>query len=279
MSTDPIVQRLRALAQSSPDLKQAAHVYEIILPLIRDADLHVEPMALTPEQARVKLEKGVPLLRDESLVLNEKAARDLMIQLAHALEESSGGARPIRAALEKNKIKVNALPARVLAGDREYVNLLAQSLQLDSGLLWTLAQNAFKPALRAWAKQLSPLARSVRWDKGYCFICGTAASLGEFQGNESVKHLRCGLCGADWSFNRLQCMYCGNDNHDTLGHLYPEAQREKLRVQVCENCKGYLKIINAFNPTPAEMLAVEDLVTLHLDFIAQKKGYARVAVQ
>src|SRR5574341_92357 len=284
-TSDPILQRLRALVQSSPELKQAAHLYEIILPLLRDANLHVAPIALSQEQARTKLQSGVPLLRDENPPLDEKAARDLMIQLARAFEslrtsdERAAAARQIRLAAEQGKLEMRALLPHLIAGNSGHVASLAERLQLDSSLLWTLAQNSVKPALRAWAKQLSPLARAFTWSKGYCFICGSAASLSEFQGNESVKHLRCGLCGADWFFNRLQCMYCGNDNHNMLGYLYPEEQREPFRVQVCENCKGYLKIISAFNPTPAEMLAVEDLATLHLDYIAQEHGYTRAAVQ
>jgi formate dehydrogenase maturation protein FdhE len=34
-------------------------------------------------------------------------------------------------------------------------------------------------------------------------------------------------------------------------------------------------MIAAFSPNPPEMLVVQDLATLHLDFIAQKNGYAR----
>jgi hypothetical protein len=34
---DPIVRHLRALAQSAPDPKPVAQIYEIILPSVRDA--------------------------------------------------------------------------------------------------------------------------------------------------------------------------------------------------------------------------------------------------
>jgi FdhE protein len=50
-------------------------------------------------------------------------------------------------------------------------------------------------------------------------------------------------------------------------------------VEICDNCHGYLKVIAAFSPTPVEMLAVEDLATLHLDYIAHARGYARVPLQ
>jgi formate dehydrogenase maturation protein FdhE len=38
-------------------------------------------------------------------------------------------------------------------------------------------------------------------------------------------------------------------------------------------CNGYLKVITVFAPTAAEMLALEDLATLHLNYIAQGRGF------
>ena len=74
-------------------------------------------------------------------------------------------------------------------------------------------------------------------------------------------------------------MYCGNEDQKTLGCLYQENRLEQKRVEVCERCKGYLKVIPAFAPTAVELLVVEDLETLPLDYIAQERGYARRAVQ
>jgi FdhE protein len=285
--------------QESPDLKEAAQVYEAILPLLRDADLNVVPVSITPEQARDKMAMGLPLLHSLDLELEIKAVHELMVQLAAAVEtigrkkrphtlqllwghvsqESGGAARRIRLALEENRLDIAVLLPCIAANESGPVTSAAQSLQLDPGLVWTLAQNASKPALRAWCRQLTPLAKGIPWHKGYCFICGAAATLGELQENDQAKHLRCGQCGADWLFRRLQCMYCGNEDHRTQQYLYVESQREKMRVEVCDKCHGYLKIIAAFTPTPPEMLPIEDLATLHLDYIAQERGYARIAVR
>ena len=285
---DPIVQRLHTLAQDLPDLKDAAQIYEIILPLLRDADLCVTPIALTADQARRKLEMGLPLLHDLNLELDAKAACNLMLRLACALETTIEESRPpqlamaarwIQLALEDNDLDFSVLVPHVATGDKEFVITLAQSLQLNSDLLWTLAQNTLKPALRAWHRQLTTLVEGIPWHKGYCFVCGAGATLGELQENNQVKHLRCGQCGADWQFPRLQCMYCGNQDHNTLSYLYAESRPDKTRVEVCNRCHGYLKVIAAFSPTQPELLAVEDLATLHFDYIAQERGYARVAFQ
>jgi hypothetical protein len=296
---DPIVLRLRALVKESPDLNGSAQLYKAILPLLRDADLHVGTVSLTPGQARTKMEKGQPLLHDFDLDLDVEAVRELMIRLATAVEEVGGkhqphklrlpwlktssepdtAARRIRAALEENKLEVGALLPQVAAGDTGAVASAIKELELDPGLFMTLAQNALKPALRAWRKQLTPLAKGIPWQKGACFVCGAAATLGELQENDQVKHLRCGSCGADWRFSRLQCMYCGNEDHKTLRYLYAEGRREKMRVEVCDTCHGYLKVISSFIPTPPEMLPIEDLATLFLDYVAQERGYGRISVR
>jgi FdhE protein len=298
-SNDPIVQRLRALVTKSHELKDAAQVYESILPLLRDADLGVGPVSLAAGEARAKMEQGLPLLHDLDLDLDVEAARELMLKLAAAIEavtkksrprtvrlpwlaassEPESAARRMRMALEEKKLDVNALLNHVTAGESGPVSSAARSLDLDPDLVWTLAQNAFKPALRALCRQISPLARGIPWNKGVCFVCGAPAALGELQDNDLVKHLRCGSCGADWQFRRMQCMYCGNEDHKTQRFLYAEKEQEKMRVEVCDKCHGYLKVISSFAPTSPEMLPVEDLATIHLDYIAREHGYTRVNVQ
>ena len=183
---DPIQQRLRALAQDSPGLKDAARVYEAILPLLWDADLHAAPVSITLDQARTKMEQGLPLLHDLDLEFDSQAAHELMLSLARAVETigeknqrqrrwsplppypgkptttpyedgredkdtlpRAMAARQIRLALEENKLDAGAHLSAVAAGESRTVMAAAQYLQLDPGMVWTLAQNAFKPALRA----------------------------------------------------------------------------------------------------------------------------------
>ncbi|MGC2062230.1 MAG: formate dehydrogenase accessory protein FdhE [Thermodesulfovibrionales bacterium] len=280
---DPIVQRLRTVVKDNADLREAAQVYEVILPALRDAAITIRPVLMTSEQARAKLEKGVPLLQAVSLEIDDQEVCGLMMRLASALEKSAGqnkiradAAGRIRLTLEEGRLDVSSLLPDIAAGASEGIFSAAQSLDLDPGMLRTLLSNAMEPFLRQWCRQLAPLAEGAPWDRGQCPVCGAAATLAELQGNNQGKHLRCGSCGADWTFRRLQCLYCGNEDHNTLGLLYTEDQTDRMRVEVCDRCHGYLKVITAFAPTPAEMLPVEDLATLHLDYIAQGHGYSRV---
>lgn len=153
----------------------------------------------------------------------------------------------------------------------------ADGLGLDPDLLRTLARFCLRPVFNEARKQLEPLVEGVAWGRGICYVCGAGASLAELQGNNQIKHLRCGQCGADWSIRRLQCARCNNEDHRTLGYLSTEKNEKTSRIEVCEKCRGYVKVITSFSPLPVEMLPVEDLATLQFDYIAQGRGYSSFA--
>lgn len=281
MGTDPLVERLSAVARNHPDLEEAVEVYRRTLPLLRDADLHVRPVPVTQDVARTRMAAGAPLLRGAALEFDIRAARDLMRALARGLEERRiADASPLERVISEDRLPMFDLLRRSASGDHGYVESLARDAGISAGLLWTLARNTLKPALRAWCSQLSPLLRFAGgWEKGYCFVCGAPAVLGELQGNEQARHLRCGQCGADWPVRRLLCPHCGNEDHETLSVFFPDQGRETVRIEGCDRCGAYLKVIAAFAPTPPSLLAVEDLATLHLDYVAQRLGYARAPVR
>jgi FdhE protein len=279
-ASDPLIRDLRAAAQRSPDLKEAAELYEIVLPLLRDAEGHVTPVSLTIDQIRAKLATGTPLLQGIALELDHDKMHELMLLLTIALENDGGKRRGeyrrIRRALEEGRLDADTLLASIMVDSDTTVASVAEDLQVDPDLITALAHNALKPAMRLLCGQITPLVDGISWDRGYCFLCGSGATLGELQDHQLHKHLRCEQCGADWTFPRLRCSYCGNDDHHTLSLLYPDPWDGRVWVEVCDRCKGYLKVIVSFAPTPADRLPIEDLTTLHLDYIAQTHGYKRL---
>jgi FdhE protein len=272
---DPLERRLGALVRDWPDLAGAAELYRVTLPLLRSAVPIAEPIPLTESQARGKLSEGTFLLHGAALIFDHIGARDLMLDLARNLEEAGLVAiSPIRSALEGDRLIPEELLGLVSDGNYPSLAARAEEQGLDPRLLWTLAQSALKPTFRAWCGKLSPLVHTAgEWEEPRCFICGAPASLCELQGSEQAKHLRCGRCGADWRIRRLRCVYCGNEDPSLLGILSPEGRRENARVEVCDKCHGYLKVVTRFAPGSPEELAVEDLATLYLDCLAQERGY------
>ena len=297
-SADPVALRLQTMARDQPALLGAVTVYRSLLPVLRDAVYDVIPLAIGAAEARDSLGKGIPVLGNRTFEFDLDAQRDLLIELCRAVERTLSECEPrgwrtlrrstpdrrdtaaerFRTALEQGRLNAGSLMRHAVSGNQKAVTEAAQEFGLDPDLTWLILQNSLKPALRVWNRQVAPWIAGVPWQKGICPVCGSAATMGELQGNSQEKHLRCGACGADWAFNRLTCACCGNDDHETQRYLAPEGQVDRMRVDACDRCKGYLKVIAAFSPTPAELVPIEDLATSSLDRIAQEQGYHRQVV-
>jgi len=275
-TADSLQERLAAVCRDVPEVRDAAAVLGALLPLLRDADPGAVTPAMTAAEACACLERGQPLLRGLDLEIDAAAARDLLLGLARAREGAfpSETARRLRTALERDDPGSDELLAAAAAGDRDTVDAAAGQRELDPDLLWTLVRAALWPALRAWRRALAPLVEGTPWQRGSCFICGTPATIGELRA-DGARHLRCLQCGADWRIRRLHCPSCGNEDHATLHMLYEEGRRQTRRVEACDRCRRYIKVIAAVTPTPSELLGVEDLATSQLDVVARQHGYAR----
>jgi hypothetical protein len=315
--TEAVLKRLDAVVERAPDLAEPVAFYRAALPALREAQANVEPFTLAPETAQRKLESGLPLLIGEDLPLDIEATHGLFLRLCRIagnvfpdgaktsrqgwgffkrgqpdslklMERAQNGdgavlrsaaAEQIRRAVERNELNLPAIWEALALGDWRRVELAAIGLKLDPELLRLLAQTSLKPALRVWAQGLKDSVDLDHWLRGQCPMCGSPPTLAEIQGKEGARRLRCGLCGADWPYPRLQCAFCGNKDHKSLGYISVEGEAEKYRLQTCDACRNYLKVVVTFDPIPTDQLPVEDLATLHLDLIAVEREYARMPVR
>jgi formate dehydrogenase accessory protein FdhE len=275
LTSDVIAKRLAEIDNKTPELGDVVRTYGALLPLLRDTDLHVAKVSLTQEQARNKLEDGLPLLHGIEIEFDQYAMADLLVSLVYVMERNGGpaAASGIRAAIEEERLDMLNVASLAAASKKDKIEETAIAENLDPEFLRTLTQLALKPVYYAVRSQVERLVEGVDWDGGTCPVCGAAATLGELQGNNQAKHLRCSRCGADWKVSRLQCHLCENDDHRTLGFLYTDEKPGNVRVDICDHCKGYLKVLTTFSPTAPELVALEDLATLHFDYAAQKAGY------
>jgi formate dehydrogenase accessory protein FdhE len=193
-------------------------------------------------------------------------------------------AQQLRQAVEQARLDLGEVWVALLAGDEDRLEQVAGTANLDGALLHTLGQHTLRPALQRWAADLKPLADFDNawfagvWQRVGCPICGGAPRLGEIAGKEGARRLRCSGCGLGWGYPRLFCAHCGNQAHRKMGYLSAEGEEEKYRVQTCELCQGYLKIIVTFDPIPVNQLPIEDLATVHLDAIATQHGFMGASV-
>jgi FdhE protein len=133
-------------------------------------------------------------------------------------------------------------------------------------------EESLRPALEKVVEKYGKSIAKAGWAEGYCPICGKEPKIGEIREEEGRRFLFCTQCGFEWRFMRIKCPFCGNEEQQTLAYFSIEGE-EKYRVDVCNECKRYIKTVD-FRETKEEAnLDVEDIATLHLDMLANEEGY------
>ena len=139
-------------------------------------------------------------------------------------------------------------------------------------LIELFLEESLRPDLEIIAEQYGEIVAKSDWSEGYCPICGREPKIGELKEEEGRRYLFCNQCGYEWTFVRIKCPFCGNEEQQSLAFFTIEGD-ERYRVDVCNECKRYIKIID-FRETKQEAnLDVEDIATLHLDMLAYEEGY------
>ncbi|MGA3206944.1 MAG: formate dehydrogenase accessory protein FdhE [Syntrophales bacterium] len=133
-------------------------------------------------------------------------------------------------------------------------------------------EESLRPALEKVVEKYGKSIAKAGWTEGYCPICGKEPKIGEIREEEGRRFLFCTQCGFEWRFMRIKCPFCGNEEQQTLAYFSIEGE-ERYRVDVCNECKRYIKTVD-FRETEEEAnLDVEDIATLHLDMLANEEGY------
>jgi FdhE protein len=277
--------RVAALKKARPELAEALDLQSQLIrtALTSARPAEARPFPLPREHAAARVREGVPFLHDQPAHLDLHFAADLFSRLVNALQERQDAELASRLDALVTAATAGTLDPERLFGEafvhhHDHLRELALQAEVEPELLATLAARAVAPVLRAYAARLLPLLEGpddgVGWQRGYCPVCGGWPLIGELRGVELAQYLRCAGCGSGWRWPRLVCAYCGNDDYQSLGTLTIEGE-QRFRISVCHRCKGYLKVCNAFDPPPPELVPLEDAVSVHLDLAAIERGYHR----
>lgn len=143
---------------------------------------------------------------------------------------------------------------------------------VDPGVFTFLAEQALSPFLAAYAEGLRGCLDPASWTAGCCPVCGAEPRMARLEDETGKRFLQCGLCRTEWPFARIACPFCGTEDQAEL-RFFSEEGDEAHRVEVCDSCKRYLKTVDARKAGGEVSLPVEDLVTVHLDLVAQREGF------
>lgn len=109
-------------------------------------------------------------------------------------------------------------------------------------------------------------------EDGRCPVCNAKPSIASID-EENRRRLFCSFCGMSGHFKRIGCPVCLNADTSKLNIITVEEEKG-FRIDTCDTCGSYIKTIgaesmNELNPD------ISDLISLHLDIIAQDRSYRR----
>ncbi|MEW6215733.1 MAG: formate dehydrogenase accessory protein FdhE [Nitrospirota bacterium] len=279
-----IIKRIDVIEKKRPSHKEILEFFKDIIkeqykikPLIK-----VETVEINEEMSRQQMREGFPLIDKNEIKLDLNSATTLFKKICRAVQKKNKKIAPeirrINQALRKNEIDLQELFKKLIARDKGYLDSVGGKTELNRWLLTFLAESSINPVLEAYAERLKSYVEQEVWFRGYCPICGSEPVMAEFKDIESVEGARflvCSSCGYEWRFKRLACPFCGNEDHERLKYFYIEKEGKAYRVDVCEECKRYIKTIDIRELGEEVIPIVEDMGTLHLDIHAQNEGYTR----
>jgi FdhE protein len=269
LRTDPAA-RLAELQQHRPEWQPWLALLGEAERALGDAGWHSlndqELKGVTPGQA--------PLLHGRTLRVDAGRVQQLVRGLTSAATSRNVALAGSLRGYRPSSDDAMRLLAAAVRQDLAQIGALASAAGIDRGALTSIAHLAAFPLLQSCGRLLEDrIPRS--WMEGYCPICAAWPILAERRGLDRTRRLRCGRCGGEWQVQWLCCTYCGEREHERLGSLVPEERGERLNVETCSSCRGYVKSVATLQRIPPFELLLQDLESVELDLVALDRGYTR----
>ena len=275
-------ERLKEFREKNPELKEIITFCERVLDLQKEIQprISLPPIKLDRERIAVKIREGFPLLQREDLPVDPERSAELFGELCRiGLDENpvlAEAAEILREAMDSSRLSFRTLFSAVVQNDDDKLESLAAELRVGRSVLKALAKLSIQPSLSAVALGATQDISVEGWKHGYCPVCGAMPAMAALVGEEGSRRGLCSFCGHLYRLARLGCPFCGAEGSEDLRYFYGE-QEDTHRVQVCERCSGYLKILDTRKGGSVEALAIDDILTAHLDLVAEEQGYERKA--
>ncbi len=109
------------------------------------------------------------------------------------------------------------------------------------------------------------------FEEGKCPVCGSAPSLAMID-EDNRRYIVCTLCETRGNIFRIGCANCLVKDPTQIDLLVDE---DEIRVDLCKNCKSYIKSFKADVFARFRDPFLIDLISMPLDVVAQERGYDR----
>ena len=274
--------RLEQCRKERNELEEILAFYDKVLSAQRETqeETPLPEIDLAEEQIEVRIAEGFPLIESGNFSVDSNSSDRLFRKLCQISETENpvlaSAGKALLEAMDSGALEPAELKRAVLQNHTETIERCAEVLEISLPAVQTLTKLSIQPSLLVTVASLAKTTDLDRWRYGYCPVCGGLPAIAALIGEEGKRVGLCSFCGHFWSLLRLSCPFCGTDKQEDIRYFFAEGD-ELYRVQVCEQCKGYLKVVDTRKGGDPKALAVDDVVTAHLDLLAEEEGYQRKA--
>jgi FdhE protein len=274
--------RLRQLRQERSELEEILAFYDKVLTAQQQTqqETAIPEIDLPEERLRLKVEEGFPLIDRQDFQVDRDSFRELLRKICHlSMEENpvlAAAGKTLLEAMDSGKLDLGKLTTAVLQNDTKAIEAVAEDLDVTTPVVQALTKLSLQPSLLASVQAVAQRAAIDEWQYGYCPVCGGPPAMAALVGEEGKREAICSFCGHFWQLPRLRCPFCSTEKQEDLRYFHGEGD-DLYRVYVCEQCRGYLKVMDTREVGDVGTLAVEDVASGHLDLLAEEEGYERKA--
>jgi len=284
--------QIQRLEERKPSLKEVLDPFKgiMIAGAKLRAELNAYPIPHVAPPDPIRLSAGVPLLADvdlKKMLPDMKAGNKKMLTaLGTAFPPLKEHAARLLARADEDSEAPAVWLETLVRNEEEAVSKMAEDMGLEPETLRFVLEQALKPYLQWLAYSLARHVGETVWDKGYCPICGaypdsSYLKKGDAEQEFLMAHggqrwLHCAVCGHEWRLRRIHCPYCGNEDAESMEYL-AATETPQERLYVCHQCNKYitcLDISELIDKPSGDLIPFE---LLHLDIIAQQKGFTPLA--
>jgi FdhE protein len=272
-------EHLRRTAFEHPEYREILSLFQSLFAYIEGKeDATGIAFAFPDGHGAERVSGGLPLLAPKSLRVEQESAAAFLSGILDVMREASRDPagkeelERIGRAIEEKALDLSGLFAACLCRERKVLEEAAAAIPVSAPLLTFVLELPLKTALSLAAESVDP-GSVAGWTEGHCPVCGSRPGMDELAEAEGKRYLCCSSCSFRWSFPRIKCPYCGNQDPETLSCFI--AGDDPTRMSVCRKCRRYIKTRDSRIGNADVPLEAEDLSTLHLDLLAAKEGFER----
>lgn len=216
------------------------------------------------------IEKEIPYVLQGKLKYDTKVAFDFMVEILENLKtvspDTTEDVEKVLAEIDEKT--VSNWIKQAVAINIPYFERVAKKYKVATYLPHFVTEQVLRPILFNVSQKNSETIGAVS-PVGVCKCCGEPNRLTDLD-SEGRKQVVCPRCNTSWYVKKLTCISCNTDNHKDIIVVKLESSDQE-QIHFCKNCHSYAKLVSSKRMIDQVEPAMLDLLTIHLDFIAQEK--------